>query len=428
MSGKNRTIFFRTRDWNEAKNRGVVILRNTGHGVNDIFWYILPSLLPVILEQFDLKYGTAGGLLTAFLGVIAVFSFISGKISDHVPRHIIMGSGFLVASIFLIAAALIDNLSLFLVCILITGIGVSSYHPAVYAFIDETTEKRRGQAYGMFEFWGSAAILFMFLLHGFLMKQLHWRSIILITSIPGLVMGSLFFTSSGRFRYTAARSARIVKNAADAQHIPLLVFILFLLVVTSRFFSILAVVNFTPVYLVREVGLPKNIASYTTGIYFLGGLIFTPITGRQCDIRSPFVVLLLLIGIAFPLIFLMSLPHPLWLLPLYLFLLGGSYYGAGPAMNLIVARMASRLGKGEAFGYFMGLIAVAFSFSPLLFGIYADRIGLKLTMRYFSFPLLFSVAVLIFVFNMMRSGSKNSHQRHIPRIDQAPGGETNGAV
>ncbi len=55
-----------------------MILRNVGHGVNDIFWYILPSLLPVILDQFGMKYGTAGGLLTAFLGVVAVFSFILG--------------------------------------------------------------------------------------------------------------------------------------------------------------------------------------------------------------------------------------------------------------------------------------------------------------------------------------------------------------
>ena len=79
-------------------DKSVVVLRNVGHGVNDIFWYILPSLLPVILDQFGMKYGTAGGLLTAFLGVVAVFSLILGKISDYFPRHIILGTGFFVAS------------------------------------------------------------------------------------------------------------------------------------------------------------------------------------------------------------------------------------------------------------------------------------------------------------------------------------------
>jgi MFS family permease len=390
-------------------NRSVVILRNTGHGVNDIYWYVLPSLLPIILEQFDMKYGTAGGLLTLFIGVIAVFSFILGKVSDYVSRHVVMGSGFLLASIFLIGAALMENYNYFLLCILITGIGVGSFHPAVYALIDETTEHRPGNAYGMFEFWGGVAIFFMFLLHGLLLKQLSWRTIILITSIPGLVVGSLFFSNSGKFQYTGARPVKIISNAEDFHGTQLWLFILFLVVVTSRFFSIIAIVNFTPIYLVREIGLPKNIASYTTGIYFLGALIFTPIAGRQCDIRSPFVVLLLSTLIAFPLIILISLPHPIWILPFYLFLLGGAYYGSGPAMTIIIARMGSNLGKGEAFGYFTALIAAAFSFSPLLFGILADRIGLRMSMRIFSFPLLFSVIVLFVLFTITRSDQARSN-------------------
>ncbi len=381
-------------------NRSVVILRNTGHGINDIYWYVLPSLLPIILEQFDMKYGTAGGLLTAFIGVIAVFSFILGKVSDYIPRHVVMGSGFLLASIFLLSAALMDNYNSFLACILVTGIGVGSFHPVVYALIDETTEHRQGSAYGMFEFWGAIAIFFMFLLHGLLLKQLNWRTIILITSTPGLVVGSLFFFYSGKFQNSYERPDKFVSNAENTQ---LLLFIIFLVVVTSRFFSIIAVVNFTPIYLVREIGLPKNIASYTTGIYFLGALIFTPCAGRQCDLRSPFVVLLLSTLIAFPMIILISLPHPRWILPFYLFLLGGAYYGSGPAMNIIIARMGSNLGKGEAFGYFTALIAVAFSFSPLLFGLLADRIGLRMSMRIFSLPLLFSGIVLFVLYTITRS-------------------------
>ena len=87
-------IFVLNERGDDLRDRSVVILRNVGHGVNDIFWYILPSLLPVILDQFDIKYGTAGGLLTAFLGVVAVFSFILDKISDYSPRHIILAAGF----------------------------------------------------------------------------------------------------------------------------------------------------------------------------------------------------------------------------------------------------------------------------------------------------------------------------------------------
>jgi MFS family permease len=135
----------------------------------------------------------------------------------------------------------------------------------------------------------------------------------------------------------------------------------------------------------------------------LGALVFTPFAGRQCDYRNPFVVLLLSTLIAYPMIILISMPHPIWILCLYLFLLGGAYYGSGPAMTIIIARMGAHLGKGEVFGYFTALIAVAFSFSPLVFGMLADRTGLRMSMRIFSFPLLFSGIVLLVLFAITRS-------------------------
>jgi MFS family permease len=199
-----------------------------------------------------------------------------------------------------------------------------------------------------------------------------------------------------------------------------LLFFLYLAAITFRFFGIMAVVNFTPTYLVREVGLEASVASYATGIYFLGGLIFTPILGKQCDVRSPFLILLLTTGFAFPMIFLLSLSHPLWILPLYLLLIGICYYGAGPAMNIIVARMSGTLGKGEAFGYFMALIAVTFSFSPLLFGMLADRVGLRLSMRIFSLPLLFSALVLVALVMVMRRGAGRRAPGQIVRESTVP--------
>ncbi|MFW6181978.1 MAG: MFS transporter, partial [Spirochaetota bacterium] len=269
--------------------KDTVALRNVGHGVNDLYWFVIPSMLPVILARYELMYGTAGGLLTAFLCVIAVFSFVLGRFSDSVPRHRVMGAGFIFASSFLVAASLPDNLTLFVVFILIAGIGVSAYHPAGYASLDETTGRNKGAAYGWFEFWGSLAVFCMFLIHGLLLKELAWRPIIILTAIPGFVVGALYMlfarrfeSSIGRPTLTAApeRPAHLGTAGIATQNmgepvtgsIPISIFVLFLTVITFRFFGIMAVVSFTPVYLVREVGLNPSLASYATGIYFLGGL------------------------------------------------------------------------------------------------------------------------------------------------------------
>ena len=63
---------------------------------------------------------------------------------------------------------------------------------------------------------------------------------------------------------------------SDANNTSTMLFVLFLITIIFRYLGIIAVVHFTPTYLVREIGLPPNIASYATALYFLGGVIFTP--------------------------------------------------------------------------------------------------------------------------------------------------------
>jgi FSR family fosmidomycin resistance protein-like MFS transporter len=377
-------------------------LTNVGHGVNDLYWFVIPSMLPVILEQYRMSYGSAGGILTAFLGTIAVFSFLLGRFSDRVPRPIMMGAGFLFASALLMLSTAAEKLPFFVICVLAAGIGVSSYHPAGYASIADTPPDRRGAAYGYFELWGSGAVFGMFLLHGLLLREIEWRSIILITAVPGLIMGLLFFVFAGRFKVVMQSGPVADVKGFARGSLPGYFFFLFLAVITFRFFGIMAIVSFTPTYLVREIGLTASVASFATGIYFLGGLIFTPILGIQCDRRGPFPVLLATTAAAFPLIFLLSLPQNPLLIPVWLFLIGICYYGAGPAMDLIVSRISGSLGMGEAFGYFMAMVAVAFSFSPLLFGILADHTGLRVSVQVFSFALLLSTCVLLVIMALMK--------------------------
>ncbi|MBN2322280.1 MAG: MFS transporter [Spirochaetes bacterium] len=388
------------------KKKGSNLLRNVGHGANDLYWFILPSLLPVILEQYELKYIGAGGILAAYLGAIAVFSFVLGKTSDSVSRQRLMGFGFIIASGFFILSTAVDNIAVFVSCVLVAGIGVSSFHPAIYASIDEHTTRDHGMVYGMFEFWGSVAVFGMFVLHGFLFREIGWKPILILTSIPGLVVGSLYIRYGALFNSSDPEQTSEQKPSGEFSMIH---FVLFLLVISFRFLGLIAVINFTPTYLVREIGVSKSIASWATGVYFLGGLVFTPIAGKLCDRWGPFQVLLITTGLVTPFIFLVGTSSPLWALILYLLPIGACYYGVGPATDILIARLGSGMGKGEAFGYMVAVISVAFSLSPLIFGAVADRIGLTATIRLFSLPLLASFIVLLFLWIIQRpAGGRNA--------------------
>ena len=58
--------------------RGASALRNAGHGANDLYWFILPPVLPLILQEFGLRYAAAGAMVAAYLSTIAVSSMLTG--------------------------------------------------------------------------------------------------------------------------------------------------------------------------------------------------------------------------------------------------------------------------------------------------------------------------------------------------------------
>ena len=85
-----------------------------GHGANDLFWFILPLVLPLLLIRYNLSYAQAGGILTVYLFVTAVCSFIMGKLSDRLSPRKILGYGFILASLGLIASGFAPSLPVFL--------------------------------------------------------------------------------------------------------------------------------------------------------------------------------------------------------------------------------------------------------------------------------------------------------------------------
>jgi MFS transporter, FSR family, fosmidomycin resistance protein len=361
------------------------------HGTNDIYWFVLPSVLPQILERFGLKYGAAGGFLTVFLGVIALFSLVFGRLSDRIPRWRIIGAGFLVASVGLLLAGLMGNFFWFVVFILFTAVGVSTYHPAIYAAIDERTVVDRGKTYGVFEFGGALGIFLMLLIYGTLLRVVNWSGLILLTSIPGFFVGFYYLRRHEEIREQHQAVSHDETAAGGGTGVAPGVYLLFFLGSIIRILSITAVVNFIPTYLVKVTGLAGWLASYAAGLVFLGGMLAAPWLGKLVDRRvKPLSMLLVLAGITGPLLFLIGVVKSVWVLSLLLLVLGGSWIGFCAPQNLLLSELSGKMGKGQAFGLMVGLMTLTNAFGPGLFGLLADRVGLAMAVRLFAVPAVVS--------------------------------------
>ena len=232
-----------------------------GHSANDLFWFILPLILPSLLAKYNLSYTEAGGILTIYLAAAAIGSFIMGKLSDYISRKHILSFGFLLASTGLIAAGFAPSLFIFLLLIAVTAIGVSTFHPVMYAVIDETCTVNKGKFLGVYEGFGAGAILLMFLVNGFLVNWIGIPGILILAAVPGLIMGLIFYFSSAIPQKSQSTSDREY-NPAKPDRKRISRFYLFLISIILRIMSITAILNFLPTIFVNFFGFEQDTAAF----------------------------------------------------------------------------------------------------------------------------------------------------------------------
>jgi MFS family permease len=381
------------------------LLRNLSHAANDLFWFILPLLLPLLLVRYSLSYAKAGGILTFYLAITAFGSYFMGRISDSVPRRLIMGLGFFIAAGGLIAAGFAGSFTSFMAFLAVTAVGVSSFHPVMYAHIDETFGARKGRALGVYEASGTAAIMTMLVVNGTLIGYIGTRGVMIVTAIPAILMGSLLLRTRLMDRNIPAESGGApdgistdaVPAPASVSHARLSLFVLFLLTIVFRLISVMSVVNFLPTIFARHYGLPTDRAAWATGLFFAGGIAGSITASRFSREDRSYRVLTYGALFISPVIALLAADLPMGARYALVMILGSLGSGLVINQNMILTRLGSRFGRGEAFGILMAVMTLTQSVSPALFGLSVDGWGFQTALIIFSIPVLLSSALLGFL-------------------------------
>jgi FSR family fosmidomycin resistance protein-like MFS transporter len=385
--------------------RGSTVLRNVSHGANDLYWFILPMVLPLILQEFGLSYTAAGGMIAAFLAVGALSSMLMGRLSDRLHRTRLIGFGFLLASAALWVGSLMPILPLVISLFLIGGIGVGTYHPAAYASIHDSGQGRGG-TYGAFEASGSLALVLMLAAQGLLVSRIGWRGVIVVGIIPGALIGLVLLLFSGvslggRSGDAAVGNGELPGTPGLTRGIGLSA--LFVAGVMLRMLGTNALQSFVPTYLVDSVGMEPSLASFAMGFTFLGSLAGSIVMGRMADRRGHFATLFLSMGLLVPLLPVLGLRLPPAVYPALLVGFGFLSAACFPAQTLILADLTGTRGKGFVFGVLTGMSALTGAVSPLLFGLLADAAGLVTAVRACVIPVALSGIVTLVVWRSLRT-------------------------
>lgn len=373
-----------------------------GHSANDLFWFILPLVLPSMLSRYDLNYTEAGGILTIYLLFTAAGSFAAGKLSDRFSRKRILSYGLFAASAGLISASFAPGLPVFLILISLTAIGVSTFHPVMYAVIDESYPERKSRVMGLYECFGTAAILLMFLINGYLLKRIGVRGVMIVTAIPAIVMGLVYAFSSSipdTASIESEPSGGVTDSGpADPDHRiergDALRLVLFLISIILRIISVTALLNFLPTIFVSFFGMETDRAAYATAFYFAGGISGSIIAGKLSEHFNSFGIILVgTVFIGFTLLVLAG-NLPVWIYLIIITLFGAFASGCLINQNLLMSRLSGSLGRGEVFGIMMGFMTFTSAVSPAVFGFVLDFTGYREALYIFSLPLLASILIL----------------------------------
>lgn len=387
-------------DGKNGEARHFVVLSSVGHGVNDVYWFLFALLMPVIQSDLGLSYTQRGLLLTLYLTVTAAFSYLTGMLSDYWGRRPVLAGGFLVTALALLATSVTGSYKQLMFMLVIVGVGVSSFHPAAYAAINEAFEARRGRVYGVFEAAGSVGVLVALLVLGTLMKTMAWRQLVSVVAVPAAILAVVLGFARG-WGGTGRATRRLSQESSSSLASKRLTpgdrqwIVQFFLGLTLRTLGITAIVHFTPTYLVDVVGLKTWIAGYASTVVFTAGVVTAWITGVMADQKSPMTLVKVVAVATVPVMVLIGSVQNLAVLGLFLALLGAFWLGMYPPLNLVVTTLGAREDMGMMFGILTCLNALVNAFGPGLVGALADRIGLTLALWYASIPILIGAYLLV---------------------------------
>lgn len=165
----------------------VNLLIGTGHFLSHFYVLCLPTLFLAWQQTFDVSFAQLGLTVALMSGTTALLQTPVGFLVDkHGARHFLIG-GTLLMTLAMFAMGLATSFWQILVLSVISGIGNSVIHPADYAILSGSVDKKRiGRAFAIHTFNGNLGFAFAPPVMAALMLVMGWREALMVVGVLGI--------------------------------------------------------------------------------------------------------------------------------------------------------------------------------------------------------------------------------------------------
>jgi FSR family fosmidomycin resistance protein-like MFS transporter len=346
---------------------------SAGHLVTDISQGAVPALLVFLVAQRHLSYTAAEALILAATVSSSVIQPLFGHLSDRLslPWLMVLGPG--LGGLGIALAGLAPSYGLTFAAILVSGIGVGSFHPEASRFANYVSGDRRASGMSLFSVGGNL---------GFALGPVIVTPLVIAFGLSGTVfvliptwlMAAVMLHELPRLRgfRTDLVDGRVQPSGQPEAWKP---FSVLAAVIVLRSFVYFGLVGFIQLYYVHVLHTSKGLASAALTAMLLGGAIGTLTGGPLADRFGRRTVLIGSMLALPPLVvgFLLSGP----VLALVFATLAGAVTISTFAVTIVMGQelLPGRIGvsAGVTIGLSIGLGGVG---APLL-GLVADAHGLR---------------------------------------------------
>ncbi len=363
----------------ELKSVGLI---SVGHGFSHLYMLILPPLFPLIQQDLAVSW-TELGLLFAVLSIsTGVAQLPAGILVDRIGARPVLFAGLILQAAPFALVALFPSYWGLVAVVLVSGIGISVFHPADYAIMAaQVRAERQGRAFGIHIFAGYAGWVVAPPLMLALASALGWAAAVSVAGLIGLLFTAVAALSRDALDDASIRADSKEKTGKAVTDLratvrflvtpPVLLFLLFFTALATGTSGIhaFAVVGLVELYdaslAAANAQLTGYFAAAAVGV-LVGGVIADRVKDQEGLAAFCFVVSAAFLGV----IALKLLPLAYVIVPML-----GSAVTIGlmsPSRDLLVRRICPPGTIGTVFGFVTTGFSVGAAVGPPIFGFVAD--------------------------------------------------------
>lgn len=378
----------------------VLIAISFAHFLNDMIQSMIPSIYPMLREQYGFTFGQIGVITLVYQMTACIFQPFIGRYADRHPLPYSLAVGMLFTMAGIVAVAFASDYALILVAVGLVGWGSSVFHPESSRIAQMAAGPRKGLAQSIFQVGGNGGSAVGPLIAATMIIPLGQHAIAWL-AVVALAAAMLLFRV-GRWYKARLTTASASVTASSGREVSSSLpsgtirraFTLLVLLVFSKYFFMSCMTSYFTFFLIDKFGIGIK-ASQLCLFAFLGAVAAGTIIGGHVGDKygRKRVILWSIFGAAIPA---MLLPNTGLTLTVILAVLAGFIIASAFSAILVYATELKPGRVGQIAGIFFGLMFGLGGIGSAFFGWLADLTSIEFIFRVSTLlPLLGLAAAML---------------------------------